>query len=504
MKRGVLVGLLLSVVCSLWAGGATSPKREFRGSWIQCVNGQFQGLSPEQMRQRLTGQLDALQACGINAVLFQVRAEGDALYKSTLEPWSRFLTGKQGTAPEPSWDPLAWMVSEAHKRGMELHAWINPYRAKTAGTQELATTHQYIQHPERFFWYGDLLIFNPALQENRDWICKVAEEIVQNYDVDGLHIDDYFYPYPQAGLQIDDEASYRADPRGFDNIGDWRRDNVNRLIEQLHTTLRRVKPWVKFSVSPFGIYHNANGSDVPGSRTGGLQNYDDLYADVLLWIEKGWIDLNIPQIYWQMGHPTADYEELVCWWSENASGRPLIIGQDVERTVQYADVHNPQSNQMPSKLNLQRAKAPAGNCFWYSAALANDVGSYASALRTYYHRSPALQPLLSFIDDSTPRAPKGVKDIYTEDGHILVWLEPKSRSWQDEPYRYVVYRFRKGKKQDLDDPSSILAITSQTYLSLNGYDDSNTYTYVVTTLNRLSAESKGKKRKVKGLPAGRE
>lgn len=475
------------------------PKREFRGSWIQCVNGQFQGLGRDAMQQNLTRQLDALQACGINVVIFQVRAEGDALYQSSLEPWSRFLTGQQGTPPSPYWDPLAWIIEEAHNRGMELHAWINPYRAKTASTTEMAVTHQYIQHPERFFSYGDLIIFHPSMQENRDYICSVVADIVSRYDIDGLHIDDYFYPYPEAGLSIPDESYFLSDQRGFSNINDWRRNNVDLLIEQMQATIRSIKPWVKFGVSPFGIYHNSSSTDdVPGSATRGLQNYDDLYADVLNWINNGWIDYCVPQLYWELGHPTADYEVLINWWAENAGARPLVIGQDVERSVKYADPLNSLSNQEPTKLNLQRSlPTTSGSCFWYSAALADNVGNYASILSEYYYRYPALQPLMTFIDDTKPSKPRGVKDIWTDEGHILVWLAPKWKTWQDQPHSYVVYRFKKGEKRDLEDPGHIVKITNLNYLPLQTLDDGNTYYYVVTCLNRLAVESKGKKKKVK-------
>lgn len=189
---------------------AQNPKREFRGTWIQFINGQFQGMSRDEMQANLTNQLNELQRCGINAVLFQVRGEGDAMYASPYEPWSRFLTGKQGQAPQPYWDPLAWMVDECHKRSMELHAWINPFRAKTKGTKELAATHPYVKHPERFFEYDGLYIFDPGLEANRRYICSIAADIVRRYDVDGLHMDDYFYPYPVAGVAIPDEEGTAA------------------------------------------------------------------------------------------------------------------------------------------------------------------------------------------------------------------------------------------------------------------------------------------------------
>ena len=250
--------LFISFLLFVAALTATAqPKREFRGAWIQCVNGQYLGKTPQQLRSMLSEQLDVLHGAGINAILFQVRAEGDALYRSDLEPWSRYLTGTQGKAPDDGWDPLAWMVEECHKRSMECHAWINPYRAKTAGTKEVAVNHVAATHPERLFQYGDLLIFNPALEINRQYTCMVIEDILKRYDVDGLHMDDYFYPYPTAGQSIPDEANFRADPRGFTSIADWRRDNVNILIQEIHDLVRRVKPWVKFGISPFGIYRNS-------------------------------------------------------------------------------------------------------------------------------------------------------------------------------------------------------------------------------------------------------
>ena len=282
------------------------PKREFRAAWIQAVNGQFRGIPTEKLKQNLISQLNSLQEAGINAIIFQVRPEADALYASQLEPWSRFLTGVQGQAPNPYWDPMEFMIEECHKRGMEFHAWINPYRVKTSLKNELAPGHVYNIHPEWFVTYGDQVYFDPALPESRRHICMVITDIVSRYDVDAIHMDDYFYPYPKQGVDFPDDASFARYGGGFSNKADWRRSNVNVLIKKIHETVRELKPWVKFGVSPFGIYRNQK-SDPLGSKTNGLQNYDDLYADVLLWAREGWIDYNIPQIYWQIGHPVADY-----------------------------------------------------------------------------------------------------------------------------------------------------------------------------------------------------
>ena len=347
MIRPAFTALLLFVVATVCANTV----REFRGAWIQCVNGQFMGMSTADMQKTLTYQLDELQKDGANAIIFQVRPECDALYNSSIEPWSRFLTGEQGKAPSPYWDPLQWMIEQCHKRGMELHAWINPYRAKTKTTHVLSPKHIAHKRRDLVFEYDGQYILNPAYDENRQYICHVVGDILRRYDVDGLHIDDYFYPYPAAGCTIPDENLYRRNPGGHSNIGDWRRYNVNLFMKEMHDTIRAVKPWVKFGVSPFGIYRNKK-SDPNGSDTRGLQNYDDLYADVLLWINNGWVDYCVPQIYWQIGHPTADYKTLIQWWDRNASARPLYIGEDVERTVKYKDDDNPNQHQMPAKYKL--------------------------------------------------------------------------------------------------------------------------------------------------------
>ena len=475
---------------------AQNPKREFRGAWIQSVNGQFQGMSRDRMQQVLTSQLDDLQKDGINAIFFQVRCEGDALYPSDLEPWSRYLTGQQGLPPNPYWDPLRWMIEQCHARQMELHAWINPYRAKTKGTTAMANTHEYFRNPNHFFTYGDLMLFDPGFPENRDYICKVACDIVRRYDVDGIHIDDYFYPYPQAGLPIPDDTSYAMYGGGADRAG-WRRQNVNKFIAQMSYQIREVKPWVKFGVSPFGIYRNKK-NDPNGSATNGLQNYDDLYADVLEWVRQGWVDYNIPQIYWEIGNKAADYETLIHWWSQNAGIRPLYIGQDVMRTVKFPDPENPSSHQMHRKYELQRSLPGIyGSCQWYAAAVCENPGNYQTVLRNQYHNTPALQPMMPWIDDRAPGKPRKVAVVWTTDGPILFWTAPKSKSVMDEAHSYVVYRFLKGERIDLDDPSHIFCITKQTSLPLEYRGGQVPYVYVVTALDRLQNESKGVKKKVK-------
>lgn len=493
--RLLLLAFVAMLALNLNAREKELPKREFRGAWIQAVNGQFMNMNEAQMKQYLVTMLDNLQRANVNAIIFQVRVEGDALYKSALEPWTRYITGKQGKSP--GWDPLAFMVEESHKRNMELHAWINPYRARTKGTTKVAPNHQSAINPERFISYEGQLYFNPALKENRDYICTVVKDILSRYDVDGLHIDDYFYPYPVKGKNFNDEADFRRSRAA--NLGDWRRENVNRLIKQLHETVRATKPWVKFGVSPFGIYRNASENVPDGSATNGLQAYDELYADVLLWINEGWVDYCIPQVYWEIGHKAADYEALVKWWAKYASNRPLYIGQDVNRTVRAADPSKNGQHQLPMKMKLQREqKHIQGSCLWDAASAAKNVGNYRDALEQYYHRYPALMPKYSFIDKKAPRKVVGARLIDTNDGKAIVWLTEKKKkdTALDEPWRYVVYRFDRKEKVNLDDPSKIITITSKPFYNIPK-DTKGRYTYVVTVLDRMQNESKGVKCKVK-------
>ena len=484
--KNFLFFLLAFVVMVCASSSVSAPddgtKREFRGAWIQAVNGQWTGIGRDNMQRTLTYQLDELQKDGVNAIIFQVRPECDALYESRLEPWSRFLTGQQGMAPQPYWDPLQWMIEQCHRRGMELHAWINPYRAKTKTTNELASSHVAVQHPDWVFAYDGLYILNPALEESRQFTCKVVEDIVSRYDVDGLHIDDYFYPYPVAGVSIPDADLYRQRGAGFASIGDWRRHNVDMLIRDLHKTIHSVKPWVKFGVSPFGIYRNKK-NDPNGSLTNGLQNYDDLYADVLKWVDNGWVDYLVPQLYWEIGHKAADYQELIQWWNRNSRGCPLYIGEDVERTAKHGD--------MAQKMQLHKQlKNVGGTVLWYAKAAVDNVGNYGTMLRQNYWRTKALQPRMDFIDGDAPKAVRKVKVVEMADGPFIFWKKPKGKGWRNEAVKYAIYCFRQGEPIDISNASHLVATTTNNFVRIGAQRAMNTY--VITALDRMGNESVGK------------
>ena len=285
-------------------------------------------------------------------------------------------------------------------------------------------------------------------------------------------------------------------PNGIKDQGDWRRYNVNLFIEQVYKTVHETKPWVKVGISPFGIYRNRKTSYV-GSNTNGTQNYDDLYADVLMWVNNGWLDYCVPQIYWEIGNKAADYDTLIKWWNQYASARPLIIGEDVERTAKAADKNNPQTHQQAAKMALHRQMPNvAGTVLWYAKAAVDNIGNYGSNLRNVYWKYPALQPSMPFIDGKAPKKVRKIKPIWTQDGYILFWTAPKGESWEDKAVKYVVYRFPKGEKLNVNDPSKIVAITTQPFYKLPYNNGKEKWVYAVTALDRLQNESKVVKKKI--------
>ncbi len=311
--------------------------QEMRGVWIATVanidwpSKQAIGDAELQQQEMLT-MLDTLQALHFNMIVFQVRPTADALFRSQLEPVSKWLVGQQNamwTGNDMPYDPLAFTCTEAHKRGIEVHVWLNPYRVTGGGMtkDDLAPEHVFFQHPEWFVKYGKQYYFNPGLDEVREWLNNIVADIVDRYDIDAIHFDDYFYPYRVAGEEFPDAQTFADHPRGFSNIDDWRRNNTNLVIAELHQTIKSRKPHVEFGISPFGVWRNYQTDSIRGSRTqAGVQNYDDLYADILLWLQEGWIDYVAPQLYWEIGKKVADYEILLKWWSENTFGRKLYIG----------------------------------------------------------------------------------------------------------------------------------------------------------------------------------
>ena len=384
---------IILLVLGAWFLAPMHAQISFRGAWIATVanidwpSSEAVGDSAAQQAE-MTFLLDSLVGLGLNAIIFQVRPTADALYYSEYEPVSHWLTGKQG-APL-TWDPLAWTIREAHQRGMEVHVWLNPYRVNLAKTDTsmISADHIWRRHPEWFWEYNKQWYFDPALPETREWICTIVQDIVSRYDIQAIHMDDYFYPYPSGGKKLPDEASFKKDPRGFDNIHDWRRDNVNLAIQAISRTIKECKDSVEFGISPFGVWRNAS-VDSTGSKTqAGITNYDDLYADTRLWIKEGWIDYILPQLYWEIGKKVADYEILAHWWANEVRGTKckLYIGMAPYR-LENASAKTPWGvgNEIKRQMDLNRTIPEiTGECFYSTRPLLRNPRGVCDSICTYY------------------------------------------------------------------------------------------------------------------------
>lgn len=304
-----------------------APRRELRGMWIATVVNRdwpsAPGLTADRQKAELLQHLDTAVARGLNAVVFQVRPTADALWPSPYEPWAQYLTGTQGK--DPGWDPLGTAVREAHARGLELHAWFNPYRvANHTDPSRLIATHPARVHPDWVLPYGGKLYYNPGLPEVRTFVQDAMLDAVKRYDIDAVHWDDYFYPYPVAGQVFEDDAAYARYGAGFPDKAAWRRDNTDRLVRETAERIKRTKKHVRFGISPFGVWRNAATDPLGSDTRAGVQTYDDLHADTRGWIKKGWIDYIVPQLYWNIGFAAADYAKLLSWWDGVVRGRASI------------------------------------------------------------------------------------------------------------------------------------------------------------------------------------
>ena len=370
----------------------------FRGAWIATVANidwpSEQAIGNTEAQQaEMIWLLDSLESIGINAVIFQVRPTSDALYYSEIEPVSHWLTGTQGSWGEQEpWDPLQWTIEQAHERHMEVHVWLNPYRVNLAKTDTslLAPDHIMRQHPEWFWCYAKQWYFDPGLDITRDWICTVVSDIVDRYDIQAIHMDDYFYPYPNGKLQLPDTKTFEQYPRGFTDIREWRRDNVNRAIEEISRAIRECKDSVQFGISPFGVWRNADVDSTGSATQAGITNYDDLYADIRLWIKNGWIDYVLPQLYWEIGKKVADYEVLAHWWANEVKGTKckLYIGMAPYR-LEGASAKSPwgQGNEIGRQMHLNRTIPEiSGECFYSTRPLLRNPRHVCDTIQTIYRQ----------------------------------------------------------------------------------------------------------------------
>ena len=361
--------------------------KEFRGVWIATVNNtdwpDRPGMSSDSQKTSFIKLLDEHKRNGMNAVIVQIRPCADAFYISGFEPWSQWLTGVQGTAPSPLYDPLEFMISETHKRGMEFHAWLNPYRAVWNVNGQVASGHISRTHPEWFITYDGKKYFDPGNKEAQYYVTAIVKDVVTRYRVDGIHFDDYFYPYPVAGKPFPDDASFRKYGAGMTRAN-WRRSNTDSIISGIGRMIRQVNKKCRFGISPFGIWRNYP-SDPDGSKSRGLSGYDELYADVLLWLKNDWIDYVAPQLYWAIGNRSAPFEVMADWWSKHTYGKDCYIGIGYYMAGYNAAWR--EKDQVPKQIQLIRNTPNLkGMIFYSSRSFEKNPYGWNDSLRLNYFK----------------------------------------------------------------------------------------------------------------------
>ncbi len=382
----------------------TQPKYEFRGVWIASVDNidwPLKGmLNVDSQKNEYIRQLDMHKANGMNAVIVQVRPAADAFYPSPYEPWSQWLTGTQGKPPVPFYDPLQFMIEEAKKRGFAFHAWLNPYRADfKIGASSIGPSHITKLHPEWFLEYGDKKYFDPANKDAQQFFVNVVRDIVNRYDIDAIHIDDYFYPYRITGKEFPDSISY-LNSKSKLNKEDWRRSNVDTIIKAISIVIKREKGYVQFGISPFSVWRNKEKDSRGSDSKAGQTNYDDLYADILLWLKEKWIDYVAPQLYLEIGHDKIDYVKLLDWWSKNSFGRHLYIGHGIYRASGTSPTNAAwrKPDELPNQIKrLRQYSNVQGSIYFSSKSFNNNPNGWCDSLKNNYYKNPTQVPPMEWL-----------------------------------------------------------------------------------------------------------
>jgi len=442
---------------------AAQPKYEFRGVWVATVdNIDFPStklLSTEAQKAEFISLLEMHKRNGMNALIVQIRPATDAFYPSQYEPWSEWLTGKQGKPPVPYYDPLEFMITETHKRGMEFHAWMNPYRAVfSVSRSSIAPTHITKIHPEWFIEYGGKKYFDPGNKEGQKFVTEVVRDVVHRYDVDAIHFDDYFYPYRVPGKEFDDAASYKLNGNGLDKEA-WRRSNVDSIIVMLSRAIKEEDPYCQFGISPFGVWRNAD-KDPEGSNTkAGVTNYDDLYADILLWLKMKWIDYVVPQLYWEFSRKGVEFDVLSKWWADHAYGRQMYIGHGIYRAMEPKSYAWKNPKELPNQIKrIREFPTIQGSVYFSSKSFTNNPNGWTDSLKNNYYKYPAIPPPMPWIDSSKPESPLLVLDSKTATGVNSIDIYFREIEPNDMINRYVIYQFKDQNSPDKEDPKNIKEI----------------------------------------------
>jgi uncharacterized lipoprotein YddW (UPF0748 family) len=455
-----------------------------RGVWIASVsNIDFPLRSSDSPTQQRTTFIDILEnhrRAGINAVFVQIRPSADAFYANAPEPWSEWLTGAQGRAPEPAWDPLKFMLEEAHKRNMEFHAWFNPFRSVVSSSSRVADTHiSRLQPAWHLAYTSPFRLLNPGLPEVREYVLGVILDVVRRYDIDGVHFDDYFYPY--EGTTTQDASTFAQYPRGIGNIADWRRDNVNIFVKAVGDSIRAVKRHVKFGISPFGIWRSGTPQGIVG-----LDAYSVIYCDALAWLQAGTVDYVIPQLYWKFGGGQ-DYAKLMPWWlsQTRGAGRHLYTGLGAYRLTDAAWT----ASDLTRQIDFNREQRSEGAVWFSSNGLTRNLKGILTSLQAGQYATPALPPVMAWKDSIAPLPPRNcVGNSPKQDSLVIRWDAPERASDGDSATYYVVYRGAISTTPTVDNAAQILGMTRERVFTYSGRLPATGF--FVTALDRLHNESR--------------
>ncbi|CAN5304437.1 family 10 glycosylhydrolase [soil metagenome] len=475
------------------------PKYEFRGVWVATVDNidwpSTKKLSTDSQKIEFIKLLDLHKANGMNAIIAQIRPATDAFYPSPYEPWSEWLTGTQGKPPMPYYDPLEFMIAETHKRGMEFHAWMNPYRAVfLLNRSSIAATHVTRLHPEWFLNYAGKKYFDPGNKDAQNFVINIVRDVVKRYEVDAIHFDDYFYPYREAGLEFPDNASFAKNGNGMTK-NDWRRSNVDSIIYKLSKTIKQENAFCKFGISPFGVWRNI-AKDPRGSNTkAGVTNYDDLYADILLWLENKWIDYAVPQLYWEIGFKVAPFEGLTDWWANNTFGRQLYIGHGFYRALEQRTGVWKTTTEIPKQIQkIREMPQVSGSVYFSSKSFNSNPGGWNDSLKNNYYKYPAIVPPMAWLDSTKPARPSvkfdSTKNSF-KDSVRIYWNTTNN----DLVNRYIIYKFTDTSRINSNDAKNISAIIISENLffdfSLKTIpSDKNKIVIAISALTKTNNESK--------------
>lgn len=461
-------------------------KREMRGIWVATVNNidwpSSPGLSNEGLMRETRAILDRVKRMGLNTVFIQVRPSSDAIYRSDIEPITSYIVAN-GNDKLGTFDPLTYWIEQAHLRGLELHAWINPFRVTPKPDFPCADNHISKTHPEWTVEYAGKLYLDPGYAETRQYVVSIVDDIASRYDIDGIHFDDYFYPYPVKGATFDDSKSFAANNPTRLSLADWRRQNVDYVISEVHKHIKSIKPWLAFGVSPFGVWRN-KADDSEGSNTrAGITNYDILYANVTKWIDKKWIDYVVPQIYWEAGNKAADFDELTKWWAARGKDKTQVfVGHAIFKINAGAKVwENP--NEMPSQINKVRSNSGLNGSVFFSYRQFNrDLLGLENTLQDRLYKNQALTPLA---------CPQSITDEITvtklkRRGAKLTW---DTDADSDAVRFYAVYRYKKGEEFDHDINTHLYDIVGTNEIALPRPQEAKTkYIYRVSAIDKHRRE----------------